>query len=190
MGIRGRVLADLAIMAGVIALAVGAATIGDRGLLALLDATSAMAHRRSAVVSMSSHHVAPLSGPNSSLVGRHQWRTPAYLPSVARRVDQMAVMSYGTGLPVRSLYGGYVRRQTELALRAVSERTDLLVGLPAFHTGDLGHDEAAETVGAAIRGVRLALGHDSRQSIGVAMYVDDAATEDDWSAYRRDWGGR
>jgi hypothetical protein len=61
------------------------------------------------------------------------------------------------------------------------------MGLPALHTDGVA---AAETVGAAIRGVRLALGHDARRSVGVAMYVDHAATGDGWSAYRRDWGGR
>jgi hypothetical protein len=164
---------------------------GDRGLLALLGDTAAIAHPLSAVVSMSCHQVEPLPGMNAVddvLVGRHKWWTPGYLRQVARRVDQVAIMSYDTALPVRSLYGGYVRRQTEVALRAVPQKTDLLMGLPAFHTDDLGHHASAETVGAAVRGVRLALGHGSRQSFGVAMYVDFAAIDLDWSAYRRGWG--
>ncbi|GAA1063760.1 hypothetical protein GCM10009574_013730 [Streptomyces asiaticus] len=39
--------------------------------------------------------------------------------------------------------------------------TDLLMGLPAFHTDDIGHHVSAETVTAAVRGARLGL---SRQS--------------------------
>ncbi|MDN3354221.1 glycosyl hydrolase family 18 protein [Actinomadura sp. DC4] len=163
---------------------------GDRGLLALLDATAAMAHRRARVVSIASHHVEPVAGLTSAgnaIVGHNKWWTPGYLRQVARRVDQIAIMSYDTALPLRSLYGGYVRRQTDLALRNVPSATGLLMGLPAYHTDDWGHHASAETVGAAVRGVRLALGGNPRQDFGVALYVDFAATDADWSAYRRDW---
>jgi hypothetical protein len=65
---------------------------------------------------------------------------------------------------------------------------DVLIGLPAYHTDDFGHFGNAETVAAAIRGVRLALGsHPSRRPFGVALYVDFAATELDWKSYRDDW---
>lgn len=42
-------------------------------------------------------------------------------------------MSYDTAPPTQSLYGGYVRRQTDPALKAVPPQTDLPMGLPAFH---------------------------------------------------------
>ena len=64
-------------------------------------------------------------------------------------------MSYDTALPFRSLYGGYVRRETDVALRSVPAPAELLMGLPAFHTDNAGHRASAETVAAAIRGVRL-----------------------------------
>jgi hypothetical protein len=163
---------------------------GDRGLLALLDATATMAHQRARIVSIASDHVEPMAGFTSAgnaIIGHDKWWTPGYLRLVARRVDQIAIMSYDTALPLRSLYGGYVRRQTDLALRNVPPTTDLLMGLPAFHTDDWGHSASAETVGAAVRGVRLALGGNPRQEFGVALYVDYAATDADWSAYRRGW---
>jgi hypothetical protein len=163
---------------------------GDRGLLDLLDRTRALVRTRGALVSMASHHVAPLPGMSSVddlVIGHTKWWSPGYLGQVARRVDQVAIMSYDTALPVRSLYGGYVRRQTDVALNAVPQRTDLLLGLPAFHHHDLGHFSSAETVAAAIRGVRLGLGHDRRERFGVALYVDFAATDSDWRAYQRMW---
>ncbi|HEX6467850.1 MAG TPA: hypothetical protein VF069_02045 [Streptosporangiaceae bacterium] len=163
---------------------------GDRGLLDLLDRTRVMAHRRGAVVSMASHHIAPLPGMSSIddvIFGHTKWWSPGYVGKVAGRIDQIAIMSYDTALPTRSLYGGYVRRQTALALKAVPPQTDLLMGLPAFHTRDLGHHASAETVAAAIRGVRLGLGGGDRERFGVALYADFAATDSDWRAYRRGW---
>jgi hypothetical protein len=165
-------------------------TNGDRGLLALLDATAAMARQHSRVLSIAAHHVAPMAGfasAGNAIIGHNKWWTPGYLHQVARRVDQVAIMSYDTALPLRSLYGGYVRRQADVALDAVPPATDLLMGLPAFHTDNWGHSASAETVGAAIRGTRLALGGNPRDRFGVALYVDFAATEADWAAYRHDW---
>jgi Glycosyl hydrolases family 18 len=165
-------------------------TDGDPGFLAVLDATRAVAHQRSRVLSIAAAHVEPttgFTGVGNPIVGHAKWWTPGYLRQVARRVDQVAIMSYDTALPLRSLYGGYVRRETDVALRSVPAPAELLIGLPAFHTDNAGHRASAETVAAAIRGVRLALGADSRQGFGVALYVDFGATESDWSAYRRDW---
>lgn len=165
---------------------------GDRGLLDLLDRTRALTRSRGRVLSMSAHHVEPLPGMSAVddlVIGHTKWWSPGYLRQVASRVDQVAIMSYDTALPAASLYGGYVRRQTDEALAAVPPQTDLLMGLPAFHTNDLGHFSSAETVATAIHGVRLGLGGDPRQRFGVALYIDFAATDADWAAYHAGWGG-
>ncbi|HEY7486439.1 MAG TPA: hypothetical protein VH912_18390 [Streptosporangiaceae bacterium] len=165
---------------------------GDRGLLDLLDGTRALVRARGGVLSMSAHHVEPLPGMSAVddlVIGHTKWWSPGYLHQVATRVDQVAMMSYDTALPTRSLYGGYVRRQTDVALAAVPPQTELLMGLPAFQSHDLGHFSSAETVATAIHGVRLGLGADRRQRFGVALYIDFAATDADWAAYHADWGG-
>jgi hypothetical protein len=163
---------------------------GHAGLLDLLDRTRVLTRSRSAVVSMSAHHVEPLPGMSridDPIIGHTKWWSPRYLSEVASRVDQIAIMSYDTALPSQSLYAGYVRRQTEVALAAVPVDTHLLMGLPAYHTNSIAHRAYAETVAAALRGVRLALGSNPRQGFGVAIYVDFAATEADWNSYRTDW---
>jgi hypothetical protein len=44
-----------------------------------------------------------------------------------------------------------------------------------------------DRLAAAVRGVRLALGGRPTRDVGVAMYVDFAATPKDWDSYHRDW---
>jgi hypothetical protein len=166
---------------------------GDAGFLDVLDRTRAVAHRRGAVVSVAAPQIDPLPGLHTLggvLAGHPKWWSQRYFGNVARRVDQVAVMAYDTAMPLGSLFGGYVAHQTELAVQDTPPGVDLLVGLPAFHTDDLGHWERAETVAAAVRGVRLGLGRTAprRERFGVALYVDFRATPGDWAAYRAGWG--
>ncbi|SFD39934.1 hypothetical protein [Streptomyces aidingensis] len=165
---------------------------GDQDYLRLLDALAAQVGGRGGVLSVSAHQIDPLPRMDSvvsAVTGKHKWWSQRYFGQVARRVDQIAVMSYDGQTPVESLYGGYVAQQTELALQVTPEDTELLMGLPFFHNGDLIH--RAETVRAAVRGVRLGLTREDprRAAFGVALYVDYAATADDWRTYRRHWGG-
>jgi hypothetical protein len=123
------------------------------------------------------------------LTGHPKWWSQEYFGQVARRVDQIAVMSYDTAMPLQSLYGGYVAQQTSLALEVTPPSTDLLIGLPFYHENDIGHHASAETVTAAVRGARLGLSRTdpNRPHFGVALYVDFAATAADWAAYHEGW---
>ncbi|AQW50656.1 hypothetical protein ACIQPP_19235 [Streptomyces violaceusniger] len=166
---------------------------GDRDYLSLLDDVRTVTRAHRAPLSVAAHQIDPLPSLHSVagfVAGHPKWWSQSYFGAVARRVDQIAVMSYDTALPLESLYGGYVAQQTRLALEATPRGTDLLMGLPAFHTDDIGHHESAETVAAAVRGVRLGLSREDagRERFGVALYVDFAATPGDWAAYQRGWG--
>jgi hypothetical protein len=165
---------------------------GDRDYLTLLDDLHALTRARHAQLSVAAHQIDPLPALHSvagTLTGHPKWWSQAYFGQVARRVDQIAVMSYDTAQPMESLYGGYVAQQTSLALEVTPDSTDLLMGLPFYHDDNLGHWARAETVPAAVRGVRLGLSRTDadRARFGVALYVDFAATEADWRAYREDW---
>ncbi|MFF7145965.1 glycosyl hydrolase family 18 protein [Streptomyces nodosus] len=165
---------------------------GDRNYLALLDDLRALTRAHHVLLSVAAHQIDPLPAFHSlwgTLVGHPKWWSQAYFGQVARRVDQIAVMSYDTMQPLQSLYGGYVAQQTSLALEATPPTTDLLMGLPFFHENRFGHRASAETVPAAARGVRLGLSRTDadRARFGVALYVDFAATEADWTAYRTGW---
>ncbi|MFI9240168.1 glycosyl hydrolase family 18 protein [Streptomyces sp. NPDC053079] len=166
----------------------------DGDFLALLDALRPAVHSAGGVLSIAAQQIDPLPSMHSAarLMGSKKWWTQSYFGKVARRVDQIAVMSYDTALPWENLYGGYVARQTALALQVTPASTDLMMGLPFYHTDNWGHQSRAETAAAAVRGARLGLGREDRgrQRFGMALYVDFAATEADWRAYRAGWGVR
>lgn len=117
---------------------------GRRDYLGLLDELRSVTRARDAPLSVAAHKIDPLPELHAAaelLTGEPKWWSRTYFTQVARRVGQIAVMSYDTAMPLESLYGGYVARQTR------------------------------------------------RERFGVALYVDFAATDEDWAAYREGWGG-
>ncbi|MDI6517596.1 glycosyl hydrolase family 18 protein [Streptomyces coelicoflavus] len=165
---------------------------GDRNYLSLLDDIRAVTRARDAQLSVAAHQIDPLPGFHSfwgTVAGHPKWWSQEFFGQVARRVDQIAVMSYDTMQPLESLYGGYVAQQTSLALEVTPPTTHLLMGLPFYHENRFGHWNHAETVAAAVRGVRLGLSRTDadRERFGVAAYIDFAATEEDWASYREGW---
>ncbi|MGW2820564.1 hypothetical protein ACWC24_06100 [Streptomyces sp. NPDC001443] len=167
---------------------------GDGHYLALLDSLHTVTAAAGVPLSVASHQIDPLPGFHSfwgTVAGHPKWWSQEFFGQVARRVDQIAVMSYDTMQPLPSTYGGYVAQQTSLALEVTPPTTDLLMGLPFFHENRFGHWAHAETVPAAVRGVRLGLSRTDRgrANFGVALYVDFAATEADWQAYEAGWVG-
>ncbi|MFF0546128.1 hypothetical protein ACFYTF_25145 [Nocardia thailandica] len=168
---------------------------GSPGFLALLTETRAMTAARGAVLSASAPVIDPLPGLHRvglALADHGKWWAQRYFAEVARRVDQVAVMSYDTAMPWRPLYRGCVAQQTELALAVTPDAVDLLMGAPAFRADDAGHDGDTETVATALEGVRAGLHRagPGRPRFGVALYVDIAATPRDWADYRAGWGER
>jgi hypothetical protein len=156
---------------------------GSKGYLAMLDETDVLTAGRGVPLSVAAAQIEPLW----RLHALGKWWSQDYFGEVARRVEQIAVMSYDTAMPLESLYGGYVAKQTKLALEVTPPSTDLLMGLPAYWESKPSHWGHAETVQAAVRGARLGLGSSDRQNFGLALYVDFTATPDHWAAYRDGW---
>lgn len=154
---------------------------GSKGFLAVLDATRELG----VPLSVAAAQIDPLWQLHQIPIDK--WWSQEYFGEVARRVDQIAVMSYDTAMPLESLYGGYVAKETKLALEVTPASTDLLMGLPAYWESNPSHWGHAETVEAAVRGARLGLGTSHRQNFGLALYVDFAATPAHWVAYRDGW---
>ncbi|MFC8064929.1 hypothetical protein [Streptomyces sp. NPDC057293] len=165
---------------------------GDRDYLSLLDDVRAVTRDRDAQLSVAAHQIDPLPALHSvfGLFTKHpKWWSQEFFGQVARRVDQIAVMSYDTAQPLEGTYGGYVAQQTSLALEVTPPTTHLLMGLPFYHESNFDHWGHAETVAAAVRGVRLGLSRTDadRELFGVAPYIDFAATGKNWDEYREGW---
>ncbi|MHA6764398.1 glycoside hydrolase family 18 protein [Streptacidiphilus sp. PAMC 29251] len=160
---------------------------GDPHFLDILARAHALTTERGGVLSVSVPQTEPVPGAHlvGALAGHPKWWSADYLAQVADRVDQVAVMAYDSGMPTPSLFTGYIEQQTRLAQQSVPASVDLLIGLPAYTESTMGHHGSAETMAAAIRGVRL--GDEGRTKFGVAVYVDFTATAADWAAYHRDW---
>ncbi|MFE5602296.1 glycoside hydrolase family 18 protein [Streptomyces coelicoflavus] len=165
---------------------------GDRDYLSLLDDVGAVTRARDAQLSVAAHQIDPLPALHSvfGLFTKHpKWWSQEFFGQVARRVDQIAVMSYDTAQPLEGTYGGYVAQQTSLALEVTPPTTHLLMGLPFYYESNFDHWGHAETVAAAVRGVRLGLSRTDadRELFGVAPYIDFAATDTNWKEYRDGW---
>lgn len=162
---------------------------GDAPFLGVLRETRAAIGDR--LLSVATQQIEPLPGlrgPTALAIGHDKYWTPDYFRQVANLTDQVAIMTYDSWTPLNSLYGGYVARQAALALDLVPENKTLLIGAPAYHDHGVWYGDYAESVEAAAEGARLALGdHGPRTEFGLALYVDFAATEQDWREYERAW---
>ncbi|MGP4099229.1 hypothetical protein [Nonomuraea sp. KM90] len=161
---------------------------GDTEFLDLLDRT----RQHTKLLSTSVPQIEPYAGMRltaRTLLGHDKYWSEGYFGQVVDRVDQVAIMTYDSYTPTQSLYGGYVARQASLALDLVPASKALYIGAPAYHDHGVPWLDNAESVAMAAEGARLALtGHGSRRELfGLALYVDFAATEEDWHEYMTLW---
>jgi hypothetical protein len=160
---------------------------GDTEFLELLDGT----RRLTGLLSTSTPQIEPyplLRPVGRVVLGHDKYWSRGYFQQVVSRVDQVAIMTYDSGTPAQSLYGGHVARQAELALDLVPAGKHLFIGAPAYHDHSLAWADSAESVAMAAEGAKLALtGHGRRERFGLALYVDFAATEEDWREYTTRW---
>lgn len=85
---------------------------GNADYLRLLDRLGPVVRGRGAVLSVAVHQIDPLPGLHTvsgALTGHRKWISQRFFGQVARRVDQIALMSYDTGLlgrePLRRICG-------------------------------------------------------------------------------------
>ncbi|NJP89886.1 hypothetical protein HCN51_10585 [Nonomuraea sp. FMUSA5-5] len=160
---------------------------GDTAFLDLLDRT----RRHTKLLSTSTPQIEPYLGMRltaRAVLGHDKYWSEGYFRQVVARVDQVAIMTYDSFTPAQSLYGGYVARQAALALDLVPESKALYIGAPAYHDHGIAWADEAESVAMAAEGARLALTeHGRRERFGLALYVDFAATEEDWREYMTRW---
>jgi hypothetical protein len=162
---------------------------GNWGYVQLLEQVHSITTHQHKYLSISADQIEPAAGMmalGDAIAGHAHFWSAGYLHQLAGLVNEVAVMDYDTWIPTSPAYAGYTRMETRIALRAMPVGVHLLIGLPAYSPDPPTHD-SGETVPAAITGVRLALGSGTPANVGVALYVDFAATRGDWDAYEGDW---
>ncbi|NRQ38295.1 hypothetical protein HII36_41685 [Nonomuraea sp. NN258] len=160
---------------------------GDTSFLDLLDRT----RQHTKLLSTSTPQIEPyplMRLAARGVMGHDKYWSQGYFKQVTDRVDQVAIMTYDSYTPLESLYGGHVARQAELALDLVPDTKHLFIGAPAYHDHGVAWADNAESVAVAGQAAKLALTeHGARERFGLALYVDFAATEDDWREYMTHW---
>lgn len=166
---------------------------GDRRFLDVLTRTrAAMAGR--GVLSVALEQVEVVRGVQRLVqraVDRYHDPTAAYLETVADHVDQVAIMTYDTGLPTDWLFGAFTAWQTERVARLVADEVDVLIGVPTYEEGHFwGFHPSAENMRSGVRGVRKGLSrlppHLARRT-GPAFYAEWTTSEAEWAEHRRQW---
>lgn len=162
---------------------------GNWGYVQLLEQVHPITTHQHKYLSIAADQIEPTVGMmalGDAIAGHAHFWSADYLHQLAGLVNEVAFMDYDTWIPTSPAYAGYTKMETRIALRAMPVGVHLLIGLPAYPPNPPTHD-SGETVPAAITGVRLALGSGTPANVGVALYVDFAATPGDWEAYEDDW---
>ncbi|MFW5419605.1 hypothetical protein J0910_23595 [Nocardiopsis sp. CNT-189] len=127
--------------------------------------------------------------------GERYW-SKGYLRRIAERADIVVVPGHGSGMPVSSMYGGYMVRQVEEAVAALEQRegsagTALRFGVPGYGpdaAGEWGEPSGGESTETAVQAVRIGLTRaDRRENVGTALYPLDTAHDAQWRVYLEEW---
>ncbi|WP_119072154.1 glycosyl hydrolase family 18 protein [Aggregatilinea lenta] len=126
-------------------------------------------------------------------VGAGFWRSD-YYRQIAAHVDQIALMTYDSALPVAWMYRQWTRYQVITLSRALENSTvEILIGIPTSEEATRTHRPQAETMESGLRGTIDGLNDEAARPeriAGVAIYPYWETDVDEWRVYDRLWLGR
>lgn len=166
------------------------ATDTDPHLLMLLEEVRA-AVGPGIVLSIATPRIRPfLTDVPFPSLGPVMW-SGSYYREVARRVDQVALMTYDSALPHPMLYRQWGRFQVIALTRALEgSGTEVLIGIPTSRERTFTHRPEAETMESGLQGTIDGLNDAAARpqvATGVAIYPYWEADANDWRTYRRLW---
>lgn len=104
--------------------------------------------------------------------------SPDYVRDIAEFVDQIAIMTYDSGLSFPRDYRDWMAYQVEMSETALMDHpVEIMIGLPTSEEWTPSHQTQAETVHASVQGFRA--GYDGRAD-GVAIYPYWDTSADEW----------
>jgi len=134
-----------------------------------------------------------LPGVQWPLVREVAWGTN-YYREVAKRVDQIAVMSYDSAMPLPCLYRQWMRFQVIEISRAVDGvDVQLFFGVPTSEEKTWTHWPSAENIRSGLQGLIDGLNDaEARPTTvtGVAIYPHWDTDEIEWAIYEANWLGQ
>lgn len=168
---------------------------GDGDFIDLLRLARQLTRARGATLSIAAEEPDP-AGPVGDLArfvssGYHAWRYEYYL-ELTDYVDQIAVMSYDTGVPANWIYAALMRRYTARLITLLGGKVTLFMGVPTYSDQPPAHIAAAENMESALTGILQGVdgfSESQRTTFGVAIYAQWTTTAEDWATYRRVWLG-
>ncbi len=120
----------------------------------------------------------------------------AFTREVCEIADELAVMSYDTGLRSPGAYEALMADWTRDLLRSMPTRDDggcdVLMGVPTYEDDEPYHRPDVENAGHALRGILFGLSREDlpRPLTGVAIYASWTTDPAEWETYERLWRGR
>ncbi|MGC8880554.1 MAG: glycoside hydrolase family 18 protein [Anaerolineae bacterium] len=165
----------------------------DLDVLTLLDEVRHTIGPHS-ILSIATRRIWPVfSDASLPLIGQVAWRA-SYYREIAKRVDQIVVMTYDSGLPLAELYRQWVRFQVIVISRAIDDiDVDLFFGIPTSEEKTWTHWPNAENMKSGLQGVIDGLNDaDARPSAvtGVAIYPYWETDAAEWATYESLWLGQ
>lgn len=165
---------------------------GDTSVLVLLEE---LRHGTgsNATISMATRRILPDQYFKLPIIAKLAWQAD-YYRQVAQRVDQVAVMTYDSALPLPFLYRYWVSTQVvQLGQVLDNVPVELLIGIPTSEEWTLTHWPNAENITSGLQGVVDGLNNrDARPSAvsGVAIYPHWEMDVDEWVSYQSLWLNR
>lgn len=113
--------------------------------------------------------------------------TPEYITKLSGTVDQMVFMNYDSNMKLEKLYVLLQRWWVRSILESVSEKTQVLIGLPLYEDRWAPwHDPDVEHLQSSLAGLNEAL-HDlddvPPSYRGVALYADWEISDEEWETF-------
>ena len=162
----------------------------DQDLLELLDEVRSTL-RSGATLSIAARRIWPIfPDVGWPIIGKVAWHA-SYYREVASRVDQIAVMTYDSTMPLADLYRHWSSSQVIEISQAVSGTgVDLFFGVPTSEEKTLTHWPNAENMTSGLQGIINGLNdakaHPSTVT-GIAIYPYWDTDEAEWSIYQKLW---
>ena len=165
----------------------------DENVLVLLEQIRE-AIGQNAVLSIATRRIIPLfADAQIPVVEQLAWHA-SYYREIAKRVDQIAVMTYDSGMFTSWLYEQFVRFQViQISCAVDGTGAQLLIGIPTSEENTRTHNPTAENITSGLQGVIDGLNDAETRPenvSGVAIYPYWEMDETEWKTYTSLWLGQ